>query len=74
MQASRFSVDIMTNSTLATSVPGMPSSPGSYFALERLSSHMLAHIALMTVAWFFILPVGKSPSQTAPNKLNTHDE
>ena len=53
------SIDIITNNTIETSMPGMRSSPGSYFALERLSSHMFAHIALMTVGWFVILPVGK---------------
>ena len=73
MQMPHASVDIMTNNTLATSVPGMPSSPGSYFALERLSSHMLAHIALMTVGWFFILPVGKALFHIALNKENTHN-
>ena len=32
----------------------------SYSGLDKHSDMMLAHIALMVLAWFFILPIGKS--------------
>ena len=32
----------------------------NYFGLDKHSSMMLAHIVLMVIAWFFILPTGKS--------------
>ncbi|MCJ1308616.1 hypothetical protein MMC25_002269 [Agyrium rufum] len=32
--------------------------PGSYFALEEFSGYMATHITLMTIAWFFVLPIG----------------
>lgn len=35
------------------------SSEQSYFAYPNYGGLMLAHIVLMTVAWFFILPIGK---------------
>ena len=35
------------------------SSPESYFAYPQLGGLMLAHIVLMTIAWFFILPIGQ---------------
>lgn len=35
-------------------------SPMSYFAYGKHSSTILAHIALMTISWCFLLPVGKS--------------
>lgn len=38
------------NSTLAT--------PVSYFSYAHYPSLLLAHIVLMTLAWFFILPIG----------------
>lgn len=38
-------------------------SPQSYFTYPALSSLMLAHIVLMTIAWFFVLPIGKHISQ-----------
>ncbi len=34
----------------------------SYFGLEKHSNMMLAHIVLMVLAWFLILPIGKSIS------------
>lgn len=36
-------------------------SPMSYFAYGKHSSTIMAHIALMTIAWCFLLPVGKTP-------------
>ena len=41
----------MSNSTL--------SSPGSYFSYSEYSGILLSHIIIMTIAWAFILPVGK---------------
>ena len=32
--------------------------PESYFSYPAMSGLMLAHIIIMTVAWFFILPLG----------------
>ena len=37
-------------------------SPMSYFAYGKHSSTIMAHIALMVLAWCFILPVGKNSS------------
>ena len=31
----------------------------SYFSHSEFSGLMLAHIAFMTIAWFFILPIGE---------------
>lgn len=36
----------------------LSASPSSYFSYAPYSGLMLAHILLMTIAWFFILPVG----------------
>lgn len=43
------------NLTMNTIEPMQP----SYFAYSDFSGLMLAHIVSMTIAWFFILPVGK---------------
>lgn len=37
----------------------------SYFSYPQASGLMLAHIVVMTVAWFFILPIGKYNFYTA---------
>lgn len=42
-----------------------PASPSSYFSHAPHSGLMLAHIFVMTVAWFFILPVGESKRHTS---------
>ncbi|KAL9126404.1 MAG: hypothetical protein Q9217_004532 [Psora testacea] len=34
------------------------SSPESYFAFPEFGGLILAHIVLMTIAWFFLLPIG----------------
>lgn len=51
---------------LLNDVPTMNSSmnltiiyPESYFSRHELSGLILAHITLMIVAWFFILPIGE---------------
>ena len=38
-------------------------SPQSYFTYPTPGGLMLGHIVLMTVAWFFVLPIGKHISQ-----------
>ena len=38
--------------------PDDSSYPPTYFALADQRGLMLAHIALMTVGWIFVLPVG----------------
>jgi hypothetical protein len=38
-------------------------SPMSYFAYSKHSGAILAHIALMIIAWCFVLPTGKELQQ-----------
>lgn len=40
------------------------SMPASYFAYPAMSTFMLAHITLMTIAWFFILPIGTASAKS----------
>ena len=47
----------------SASMVAAPDSPESYFAYPKFGGLMLAHIALMTVAWFFVLPIGRYPTQ-----------
>lgn len=42
-----------SNATLAV--------PPSYFRHPEYSHLILAHIALMTIAWVFVLPIGMNP-------------
>lgn len=52
----------MAHLTSASSVVALNSSAveqQSYFAYPSHSGLMLAHIALMIVAWFFVLPIGE---------------
>lgn len=51
-----FSSMITEPSAAATAAPA---SPASYFAFPDHGSLILAHIVLMTIAWFFVLPVGE---------------
>lgn len=44
------------NLSLAQYEPNLP----SYFGYSDYSTLMFAHIALMTVAWFALLPIGMS--------------
>jgi hypothetical protein len=39
-----------------------PESMASYAGLDKHQTQIYAHIALMVLAWFFVLPVGKSVS------------
>lgn len=52
------------NSTVAAVMVSSPASPSSYFSYAPHSGLMLAHILLMTLAWFFVLPVGESRAST----------
>ena len=45
------------NATLSPNIT-VPFDPQSYFTYGNYSGMMLAHIAFMTVGWFFVLPVG----------------
>ena len=54
-------------STLLTSINTTNPKIPSYFAHPQHVVLIIAHIALMTVAWFFILPIGQP---TASNNEN----
>lgn len=45
----------------------------SYASLGMHGKMMLAHIALMVLAWFFILPIGKSVSHSQERERLTRD-
>ena len=47
------------SSTSAASINSSSVPPQSYFAYPALGGLMLGHIVVMTIAWFFVLPVGK---------------
>lgn len=49
-------------------MPGVPTAqghshmePASYWALKEGFGMILAHVALMIIAWCFVLPVGRCP-------------
>ncbi|PGH10220.1 hypothetical protein AJ79_05475 [Helicocarpus griseus UAMH5409] len=46
------------NDHSAPSPTAEASGPMSYFAYQKHSGTIIAHIALMVIAWFFILPIG----------------
>lgn len=48
-----------TNTTASAMASAAATGPESYFAYKDMSAWMLGHIALMIIAWFFILPVGE---------------
>lgn len=52
--------DAQSHFTNTTSSANMttPSLPQSYYTYSDHSSLMLAHVAFMTVGWFFVLPIG----------------
>jgi len=37
--------------------------PSSYFRYGEHSGLLMAHIFLMVIAWVFVLPIGRQPSQ-----------
>lgn len=43
----------------AASMNSSSASPQSYFAYPAMGGLMLGHIVLMTLAWFFVLPIGE---------------
>ena len=50
------------SSTMAGPISTALASPGSsesYFAFPGHGNLIMAHIVLMTIAWFFILPIGE---------------
>lgn len=51
-----------SSSTSAASMNSSSVSPQSYFTYPA-SGLMLGHIVVMTIAWFFVLPVGKHVSK-----------
>lgn len=46
------------NVTAEVTSPASDAAPESYFQYGQYSTWILAHIAIMTLAWVFILPVG----------------
>lgn len=52
-------VESAPNSVSAASMTSGGASPQSYFTYPALRGLMLGHIVLMTIAWFFVLPIGK---------------
>ncbi|OJD15821.1 hypothetical protein AJ78_03964 [Emergomyces pasteurianus Ep9510] len=50
----------LNNNNNSTSSSPAPDSSGSlsYFAYQKHAGSIIAHIALMVIAWFFILPIG----------------
>lgn len=44
----------------SASSPVVENSPMSYFAYGKHSGTIMAHIALMVLAWCFVLPIGKN--------------
>ena len=48
----------VSNAMPSASTVAAPSSSESYFAYSKFGGLMLAHIVLMTIAWFFVLPIG----------------
>lgn len=45
------------NNTTFSANMTLPSTPQSYFVYTDHSALMLAHIAFMTIGWFFVLPL-----------------
>lgn len=52
----------------ATANPSVSMTPESYFSYPAMSGLMFAHIIVMTVAWFFILPLGWLNPDSARNR------
>lgn len=60
LEASMRAVSTSVSSAMASATAAMSSAPvaQTYFTYSGLSGLMLAHVGLMTVAWFFVLPIG----------------
>ena len=54
-----------TNSSVSLGPPTEP----SYFTDAAYSGLLIAHVALMILAWLFILPIGKAVSVVLPAHL-----
>ena len=50
---------MLNASTTPVTPPPAPSSQESYFMYPAYQGLMFTHILLMTVAWFFMLPIGR---------------
>jgi hypothetical protein len=53
------------NQTVKTAAAASTDDPWnlpSYSGLEAHSAHLVAHVAFMVAAWFFLLPIGTIPS------------
>ena len=50
---------LFSNGTSASLNMTLPQIPESYFSYPERSGWMLAHVIFMTIAWFFVLPIGK---------------
>ena len=55
---------LQTPNATATLNMTLPLMPLSYFSYNHHASLLLAHIILMTVAWFFLLPISRSSVPT----------
>ena len=53
-------ITVATNATSSATITAAPSAHTSYFEYSGYSGLIWAHIILMTFAWFFTLPIGKS--------------
>ena len=51
-------VTMAMTSALPTANSSSPATGGSYFTYPSMSGIMLGHIVVMTIAWFFMLPIG----------------
>jgi hypothetical protein len=58
MSGNNHNVSIPSTSRSYTDIP-------SYFHAKNQSNMLLAHIVLMTIAWAFMLPIGKNSKQVA---------
>ena len=56
-EASAVSCTQPHNGTLSSNIT-VPLTPQSYFTYGSHSGLVLAHIAFMTLGWFFVLPIG----------------
>ena len=59
------------NATLSSNIT-VPLSPQSYFTYGNHSGLMLAHIAFITLGWFFVLPVGTFKFGVLPGRNMTN--
>lgn len=58
MQTASLTYMLNASTTPVTPLPAL-SSPETYFMYPDYQGLMFTHILLMTVAWFFMLPIGR---------------